>query len=55
MTLRKYKYDIKKILVQLVGMTDADILMNIYKDDFQSFLDMNWSSGTAVMAMLMGY
>ncbi|MBR0418255.1 MAG: hypothetical protein IJI66_03715 [Erysipelotrichaceae bacterium] len=55
MTLRQYKTAVRKSLIEMVGTTQADILMNTYKNDFQEFLDKNWSPATTATAMLMGY
>ena len=53
--VKYYKRNVRKILRESVGQTQADILMDTYKDDFEEFIKMKWSPATAAMAILMGY
>ena len=55
MTLKQYKTAVRKVLIEMAGVMQADILMYTYKDDFNEFMDKNWSPATAATAMLMGY
>ena len=55
MTLKQYKTAVRKVLIEMAGVMQTDILMNTYKDDFQEFMDKDWSPATAAAAMLMGY
>lgn len=55
MTLKQYKTVVRKVLIEMAGVMQADILMYTYKDDFKEFMDKSWSPATAATAMLMGY
>lgn len=57
MDMNEYKKKVKKFLMKRNNYTEeaADELMKMYEDDFQFFLDNDWSLATIAAAMIMGY